>query len=83
MFVALGYETFLQERMRQAEEKLGKENGDPHHDLKGTPEAENKLRSWMQNNTFEEILTWFGCVREVTVKNKDWQTLLEHSPRKS
>jgi len=29
MFVALGYETFLQERMRQAEEKLGKENGDP------------------------------------------------------
>jgi hypothetical protein len=85
MFVALGYETFLQERMRQAEEKLGKENGDPHHDLKGTLEAENKLRAWMQNSTFEEILTWFDCVREVTVKTKTgklrWSTALVNRDR--
>ncbi len=70
MFVILGYETFLQERMRKAREMLGENNGDPRYELKGSIDAEKKLRTWMENSPFEEIMQWFYCVREVTARTK-------------
>ena len=76
-FVSLCYYEYLSEQIRQIKSSLGKQGPD---DLrpKEAIEAEERLRSWMENTPLYLQLQWFDTIEEVTVSSelhaKRWNT---------
>lgn len=77
-FVALCYYEYFSEELRKLKSVLGKENGDPKHDLKTNLSAERKLLTWLKNTPVYLVLQWFDVVEEVDIstklKSKRWTT---------
>ena len=69
-FIALCYYEYFSEIIRGMKEVLGKENGEPSHDLKTNLEAEKQLRTWLKNTPIYLVLQWFDTVEEVKVSTK-------------
>ena len=69
-FVSLCYYEYFNEEIRRLKQSLGKNNGDAEHDTKAVLDAENKLRSWLENTPLYLQLQWFDTVESVEVSNK-------------
>ena len=69
-FVSLCYYEYFSEEIRKLKQTLGKNNGDVEHDTKAVLDAENKLRSWLENTPLYLQLQWFDTVERVEVSNK-------------
>ena len=69
-FVSLCYYEYFSEEIRKLKQSLGKTNGDAEHDTKAVLDAENKLRSWLENTPLYLQLQWFDTVERVEVSNK-------------
>ena len=69
-FVSLCYYEYLSEEIRRLKQSLGKTNGEAEHDTKAVLDAENKLRSWLENTPLYLQLQWFDTVERVEVSNK-------------
>ena len=68
-FIALCYYSWLYNAISAMKEILGKENGDPKHDLKEILEAEKRLLSWLENKSLHQILLWFDAIESTTVRH--------------
>ncbi|MCF0253633.1 MAG: transposase [Duodenibacillus sp.] len=66
-FIALGYYSFFQEKLKELKAGLGEPNGDPEHDLKTNLDAETKLKKWMEQRSLTQILDWFDCKKETVI----------------
>lgn len=74
-FVALGYRCFIMKRIRAVKAVLGKEEpGKTQDRLK----LERSLLNWLKQRSLAQILDWYDCVEETTVKteagNRRWTT---------
>ena len=69
-FVSLCYYEYFSEEIRKLKQSLGKDNGNAEHDTKAVLDAENKLRSWLENTPLYLQLQWFDTVERVEVSNK-------------
>ena len=76
-FVSLCYYEYFSEQIRQIKSSLGKQNPNEPR-TKEAIEAEEKLRSWMENTPLYLQLQWFDTIEEVTVSSelhaKRWNT---------
>ena len=61
------YKGYQKEQLKQS---LGKNNGDTEHDTKTVLDAENKLKSWLENTPLYLQLQWFDTVERVEISNK-------------
>ena len=66
-FVALGYEDFLRFKIGQMNVELGKKTGDPKHDTKETLALETRLKKWLADTSFSNVLRWFDAYETTTV----------------
>jgi transposase len=77
-FVALCYYEYFGNEVRKLKQVLGKKNGDNRHDKKTVIDAENKLKSWLENTPIYLQLQWFDTVESVCVsaplRAKRWST---------
>ena len=77
-FVSLCYYEYLYQKIATMRKTLGKENGDPKHDLKGNLDLEEKLKSRLCNEPLYILLQWFDAIEEVKVssniKKRRWST---------
>lgn len=69
-FVSLCYYEYLSEELRKLKQNLGKNNEDTKDKTKETIDAENKLRSWLENTPLYLQLQWFDTVERVEISNK-------------
>ena len=57
---------------------LGRENGDPQHDLKENLDAERRLRTWLGKRSLHNVLDWFDAHEtfEVSsdIRRRKWGT---------
>lgn len=65
-FVGLGYYCFLQHRINELKNSLGKAEGLTKEQLN----AELGLKRWLEQRSLGQILDWFDCVEETTVQTK-------------
>lgn len=76
-FVSLCYYEYLSEQLRQIKDSLGRRGPDDPR-TKETIEAEERLRSWMENTPLYLQLQWFDAIEEVKVSTelhtKRWNT---------
>ena len=67
--IALAYQFALQRILNWVKEEAGRRRKDETY-----PTAERdiygKVADWLAESTLEEVLDWFDCVEDVTVKNK-------------
>lgn len=68
-FIALCYYSWLYNAISAMKGSLGKENGDPKHDLKETLKAEKRLLSWLENKSLHQILLWFDAIETTRVRH--------------
>ena len=74
-FVALGYRCFIMKRIRAVKAVLGKEEPGKAQDRL---RLERSLLNWLKQRSLAQILDWYDCVEEATVKteagNRRWTT---------
>ena len=46
---------------------LGVPNGEHDHDLKVNLDKEKQLKTWLENNSIQEIFDWFDAVEKIDV----------------
>ena len=77
-FVAMCYLEELHNRVRDMKAELGRENGDPRHDLKENLDAEKKLKTWLEKRSLHNILNWFDAhetfVVSSDIRRRKWGT---------
>ena len=77
-FVAMCYLEELHNRVRDMKAALGRENGDPTHDLKENLDDERKLRTWLGKRSLHNVLDWFDAREtfEVSsdIRRRKWNT---------
>ena len=77
-FVAMCYLEELHNRVRDMKAELGRENGDPAHDLKENLDAERKLKTWLEKRSLHNVLRWFDAHEtfEVSsdIRKRKWGT---------
>lgn len=74
-FIALGYHCFLTKKIKEVQNRLGKnENGK----TKALVTLERKLDKWIEQRSLAQILDWFDCIETTSVKtamgNFRWST---------
>ena len=60
-FVALGYEDYLRFKIGLMKVELGKKTGDPKHDTKENLDLELRLKKWLVDTSFSNVLRWFDA----------------------
>ena len=70
-FIAMVYYSWLYNAINEMKSTLGKPNGDPKHDLKQVLDAENALKSWLNNKSLQQILMRFDSLETVKAKRKN------------
>ena len=58
-FISLCYYSWLYKKLRYMKNTLGKENGDPKHDLKSNLDKEKLLLKWINETSLHRILLHF------------------------
>ena len=69
-FVALCYDEYLSEQLRQIKQALASEIANPENETSETLKIKKKLLSWMKNTPVYLTLQWFDAVEEVKVSTK-------------
>ena len=77
-FVALGYEDYLRFKIGQMKVELGKNTGDPKHDTKENLKLEVRLKKWLVDTSFSNVLRWFDAYETTVVSsavaNRRWNS---------
>ena len=83
-FVELCYYEYFSEQVRRIKASLGRSNPDKTI-TKEEYDAEESLRSWMENTPLYLQLQWFDAVEEVMIStelhNKRWNTEMTERDR--
>lgn len=66
-FVALCYYEYFSNEISQLKNSLGVPNGERGHDLKINLDKEKQLKTWLDNNSIQEIFDWFDAVEKIDV----------------
>ena len=66
-FVALGYEDYLRFKIGQMKVELGRKTGDPKHDTKDKLKLETRLKKWLVDTSFSNVLRWFDAYETTEV----------------
>lgn len=66
-FVAYGYESFFQNRLRELKSKLAVPTGDQVHDNSDTFRKEKALLKWLNGMSVAKLFDWFDATQETTV----------------
>lgn len=66
-FVALCYYEYFSNEIKQIKNSLGVPNGERGHDLKANLVKEKQLKTWLENNSIQEIFDWFDAVEKIDV----------------
>ena len=77
-FVALSYEDYLRFQISRMKEILGKKTNEPEHNTKEVQEMELKLKKWLDDTSFSNILRWFDAYEttevSTVVANRRWNS---------
>ncbi len=75
-FISICYYSWLYKKLRHMKDTLGKENGDPKHDLKSNLAKEKALLKWINETSLHRILLHFDSYQTVQVRQggklKSW-----------
>lgn len=66
-FVAFGYESFFQKKLRELKKSLAVPTGDPAHDNSETFKKEKALLNWLKSMSVAKLFDWFDAIQETTV----------------
>lgn len=66
-FVALCYYEHFSSEINKMKNTLGVPNGEHDHDLKANLDKEKQLKTWLENNSIQEIFDWFDAVEKIDV----------------
>ena len=66
-FVALSYYEYFSKKINEMKESLGKKNGDHDHDLKKNLDIENRLKSWLERTSIQEIFDTYDAIEKLEV----------------
>ena len=66
-FVALCYYEYFSGEINRMKNTLGVPNGEQKHDLKTNLDKEKQLKTWLENNSIQEIFDWFDAVEKIDV----------------
>ena len=76
-FVSLCYYEYFSEQVRKLKASLGKKTNSEHN-TKAVIDAENKLKSWLENTPLYLQLQWFDAIENVSISSvlgkKRWNT---------
>lgn len=74
-FIALGYLSFLQKKIKEVKESLAK---NPNEMTKEQYSKEEKLSRWLKEHSLLQIMDWFDCIETTTVQTANskirWST---------
>lgn len=77
-FAALSYEDYLRFQISRMKEDLGKGTNEPGHNTKEILGMELKLKKWLEDTSFSNILRWFDAYEttevSATVANRRWSS---------
>ena len=75
-FISICYYSWLYKKLEYMKNTLGKENGDPRHDLKLNIEKEKELLKWINERSLHRILLHFDSYQTVQARQggrlKSW-----------
>lgn len=66
-FVALCYYEHFSGEITRMKNTMGIPNGEHDHDLKVNLDKEKQLKTWLENNSIQEIFDWFDAVEKIDV----------------
>ncbi|MFI3213412.1 MAG: hypothetical protein R3Y24_08715 [Eubacteriales bacterium] len=66
-FVALCYYEHFWGKIKQLKNSLATPNRKHNHDLKSNLDKEKQLKTWLENNSIQEIFDWFDAVEKTKV----------------
>jgi transposase len=74
-FIALGYLSFLQKKVKEVKESLAKNQNEM---TKEQYTKEEKLSHWLKDHSLLQIMDWFDCIETTTVQTANskirWST---------
>ena len=77
-FAALSYEDYLRFQISRMKETLGKGTDSAVHSTKETQRMELKLKKWLEDTSFSNVLRWFDAYEttevSTTVANRRWNS---------
>lgn len=77
-FAALSYEDYLRFQISRMKKELGKGTNEPGHNTKEILGMELKLKKWLEDTSFSNILRWFDAYEttevSTTVANRRWNS---------
>lgn len=63
-FVGLGYHCFIMKKIKEIHDLLG---NDPELKTQAQLKLENKLKKWIENHSFAQIMDWFDCTETTSI----------------